>query len=73
MEIYIGILGATLILIAFLLNQQHVWKDTDFKYDFTNFVGSTILIYYSVITETWPFVILNLVWAAVSFKDLIKK
>jgi len=67
----IGTTGATLILIAFIMNQMHRWKDTDLVYDFTNFTGSALLIAYALLLNSAPFLILNSVWAAVSLKDVI--
>ena len=66
----IGTSGATLILIAFILNQTNRWKGEYFIYDFTNFIGSALLIAYAILLSSWPFLVLNLVWAAVSLKDI---
>lgn len=68
--IYIGSVGAGLILVAFVLGQMHVWKDTYLVYDLLNAVGSILLIIYAVIGYSWPFVVLNVVWAVVSLKDV---
>lgn len=68
----LGIVGAGLILLAFILNQFEVWKGTDLSYDLVNLVGGTILVVYGVLTEAWPFVILNVVWSIVSLKDVIQ-
>lgn len=68
--LYIGSFGAGLILIAFVLGQMHVWKDTYFVYDLLNAIGSILLVIYAWIGFSWPFVVLNLVWAAISLKDV---
>lgn len=73
MTTLIGSLGAALVLIAFILSQFHVWKDTDFKYDFLNFVGSVFLIIYAILLKSYPFLILNTIWGLVSLKDVIKR
>lgn len=70
--IYIGSLGAGLILIAFVLGQLHIWKDTYFVYDLLNTVGSVLLLIYAWIGFSWPFLILNFVWAVVSLKDCVR-
>jgi hypothetical protein len=67
----IGSLGATLILIAFILNQLNKWKKTDLSYDLVNLLGSILLIVFSVMINAWPFIILNSVWAIVSLRDVI--
>ncbi len=69
--IYIGSLGAGLILFAFVFGQLHIWKDTYFIYDLLNLIGSILLIHYGWIGNSWPFVALNTVWAIISFKDVI--
>ncbi|MFC1615521.1 hypothetical protein ACFL21_00115 [Patescibacteria group bacterium] len=67
--IYIGSVGAGIILIAFILGQFHVWKDTYLSYDFMNALGSLLLLWYAYIGHSWPFFVLNGVWAIVSLKD----
>lgn len=67
----LGIIGALIILIAFILNETNRWKNNGWQYDATNFVGSILLIIYAILLHSIPFFILNAVWAAVSFRDLI--
>lgn len=64
----IGAFGAFLILIAFVMGQLHRWNDTYFVYDFLNGFGSALLVYYAVLGNSWPFIILNTVWGIVSFR-----
>ena len=68
----LGIVGAGLVLLAFILEQYHVWKDDDLSYDFYNLAGASLLIVYGLIIKGYPFVILNSVWALVSLKDVVK-
>ena len=70
MSLIIGIIGATIILIAFFMNQIGKWKTDDLVYDLVNTVGSGILIVYAVILQSIPFIILNGVWALVSLRDV---
>lgn len=69
----IGTTGATLILIAFILNQRHIWNDTEARYDFMNVVGSLLLFVYAIMLQSYPFMILNLVWLLVSLNDILKR
>lgn len=69
--LFIGILGAGLILLAFVLGQLHVWKDTSLIYDAVNFIGAVLLVIYGLMIEGYPFVALNGVWALVSLRDII--
>jgi hypothetical protein len=68
----IGITGMMCILIGFLLNQVQKWKHDSIEYDTVNLVGSVLLTIYSINLESMPFIILNVVWAAVSLKDIYK-
>ncbi len=69
----IGISGAAIILVAFLLNQLNKWKNDSFIYDFANFIGSLLLVIYAILLSSYPFLILNGVWAAFSLKDVVRK
>lgn len=69
--LYLGSLGAALILLAFVMGQLHRWKDTYFIYDLVNLVGSLLLVYYAWVGHSWPFLILNGVWALISLRDCI--
>lgn len=69
--IYIGAPGAALVLIAFVLGQKHIWKDTWLSYDLVNLLGSILLGIYAVTLGSWPFIITNLVWGSISLKDVI--
>ena len=66
----IGIIGATLILIAFIMNQLERWHDADLIYDWFNAIGAILLILYALFLESIPFMILNSIWAAVSLRDV---
>jgi len=68
----LGIVGAFLVLLAFVLEQFHVWKNEDLSYDFCNLIGSGLLVAYGLIIKGYPFVILNSVWALVSLRDVFK-
>lgn len=67
----IGIAGATLVLGAFISNQLNLWTNKNWRYDLVNFVGSALLVAYSLITVSYVFLIINLVWATFSLRDLI--
>lgn len=63
----VGIIGAMIVLIAFIMNQLGKWSRESFAYDFTNATGSVLLVIYALLISSWPFVILNLIWASFSF------
>ncbi|HRY36339.1 MAG TPA: hypothetical protein P5230_00450 [Candidatus Magasanikbacteria bacterium] len=66
----IGIIGAGLVLLAFLMNQMKKWKNDSLIYDLVNFLGAGVLIVYGLMIKGYPFVILNTVWALVSLRDI---
>jgi len=66
----IGFSGMAIILIAFLLNQAKRWSADSISYDIANAVGSTLLVVYAVALKSYPFLILNAIWAVASIKDI---
>jgi hypothetical protein len=67
----IGIIGGSIILIAFLLNQIGKLKREFFIYDFLNFIGALLLSIYAYLIESYPFMVLNGIWTIFSLKDSI--
>jgi len=67
----IGVIGAGIILVFFLLNQFKVLSVDNVWYDLANAVGSGFLMVYAYLLESLPFLILNLVWFLFSFKDVV--
>ncbi len=67
----VGLAGMFIILFAFIMNQIHKWKDDFLIYDGFNVFGSLLLIVYAVLINSYPFLILNGVWFAVSIRDVI--
>jgi hypothetical protein len=68
----VGVVGATIILVSFLLNQSGKWSAESRSYDLANAIGSIILVSYAVLLGSVPFMILNSVWFVVSFRDVVK-
>jgi hypothetical protein len=69
-KLFFGIIGASLILIAFILNQIHRWKDNNFFYDLVNFIGGFFLVIYAIFLKSPPFIFLNMIWTLVSLRDI---
>ena len=67
----IGVLGAATILVFFILEQSHKISNDSLLYDVGNFIGSVLLVIYGFLLNSIPFIILNLVWAIFSLKDII--
>jgi cytochrome bd-type quinol oxidase subunit 1 len=49
---YIGIIGATIILLFFILNQMDKIKNDSPYYDFGNFLGSAFLVFFAIKTNS---------------------
>lgn len=67
----IGICGAGTILVFFGLNQFGWLTSESFFYDLGNAIGSTFLVVFAYLTDSMPFLVLNGVWALVSWKDVL--
>jgi uncharacterized protein YqhQ len=72
-QITIGLIGMSLILLAFLLGEFfNKCNPNTLTYNLINLIGAGILVYYSYLISSWPFLILNFVWSLVALIKLIK-
>lgn len=69
---YIGSLGVFLILLAYMLNVFNKIKSKDVSFILLNLFGASLACLASALMNYWPFIILEAVWALVSFLSLIK-
>ena len=67
-----GVFGTGLILLAYVMSQRGRWPNNSKEYDLVNMVGSLILVVYAITTDSLPFIILNGVWFAISFRDMVR-
>lgn len=72
LNLIIGVAGAAIVLIAFLLNESGKLNSEDFQYDLLNLIGSILLLIYAFNLNSLPFIIVNLIWGGFSLKDVIK-
>lgn len=66
MTLFIGTLGAFLLLVAFCLEQFDVISDKSYAYDGLNLVGAGLLAWYAVLLGSVPFIVLEGIWALVA-------
>jgi hypothetical protein len=69
-ETAIGFSGMLLILTAFFMNQTKRWSSEDLAYDAVNAAGGLLLVFYAFLINSYPFLILNALWAYLSIKDV---
>lgn len=66
----IGLIGTTLVLVAFFFAQVHRWRDDFLLYDSFNFIGALFLLYYAASLNSIPFTISSTAWAILSLRDI---
>jgi hypothetical protein len=71
MEQVVQILGALLILAAFVLSQWRVIDATSLRYLVPNLLGSAVLAVDAYFGSQWGFVLLEGVWALVSAAGVV--
>lgn len=71
MDQVVQIIGAVLVLVAFLLAQLDVLDARSYRYLVPNAVGSTAMAVTAVLTGDWGFVFLEGVWAVVSYVGIV--
>lgn len=69
----VQILGAILILAAYVLAQFRVVQQESYSYLVPNLIGSAVLTVDAWAEQQWGFVLLEGVWAIVSFWSLVAK
>ena len=65
----LGLLGTSMILIAYLGLQVQYFTHDNIYYDLINLFGALILTVYAYLSGTIPFIILNVIWSLVAIKD----
>ena len=73
MNIAFGIVGMLSILTAFILDEFYEKFNQDtIGYNALNIFGAGSLTYYAFTLNSWPFLILNIVWFIVAGIKLVK-
>jgi hypothetical protein len=71
MQQILQILGAVLILVAYLLAQLRLLNDRSIPYLLLNLAGSAVLAVLAAVGREWGFLLLEGSWAVVSLISLI--
>jgi len=68
---WIGFIGVTILLIAFLLNLSGRLKKEQFMYLLMNLTGAGLACYASILLNYLPFIILEGCWTVVSIVGIV--
>lgn len=68
----ISLLGAALILLAYLANTQEWLGPKDRSYNFMNLVGGLLLFWIAVVDRRAGFMVLELTWALIAIPPLLR-
>ena len=68
----LSLVGAGLVLGAFLALQRHWWTSRSAPYLWANFVGALLLTVVAVIDRRLGFVLLEVTWGAVSLWSILR-
>ncbi len=70
---FISLLGAFLILIAYIALQMGRMQATDRSFSLLNFLGSALLTWVAVVDWRIGFIFLELAWALISLRGLFRR
>ncbi|MBY0539391.1 hypothetical protein K2P56_03080 [Patescibacteria group bacterium] len=73
MILLIGTLGAGILLFFFSLLQFKILQSSSLWYIAGNFLGAVLLAYYAYAIESWPFLVIETLWALVSLWQFISR
>ena len=70
---WVGVIGVSILLIAFLLNLMNKISSDGILYISLNLIGAAIACLASILLKYVPFIVLEAVWTIVSLFSLIKR
>ena len=68
----VSLVGAFLILAAYVANQRGILSPRNRLYSLLNLVGSLLLLCVAIIDDRWGFILLETSWALASLPALIR-
>ena len=69
---WISVLGAVLILMAYVFLQMGSLRREDSSFNWLNLIGSVLLTVVAVIDMRWGFIFLEATWALLSLGGLLR-
>jgi len=73
MILFIGILGSVLCILALAITLYNGKFGESNLYKILNLTGGIFLLYYAIVTDSLPFIILESIWVLLPTISLIKK
>ncbi len=70
-NLWIGILGMLMLLVAFGLNLARVTTESSMPYIWLNIIGAGLSTYYALTLKAYPFIILESVWCGAAVYKFI--
>ncbi len=71
--VLIGSAGALLLLLAFGLEKFGVLHNESLPYNGLNLMGAALLTWYAAVLVSWPFIILEGIWALIAAWYVLKR
>jgi hypothetical protein len=69
----ISLVGAAMVLLAYM-GYQRGWMSREQRgYNLLNFVGSALLAWVAILDQRWGFIALEVIWALLSLPPLLKR
>jgi hypothetical protein len=68
----LSVIGALMVLVAYGLNQNGVWRELDGGYLALNIIGSLLLGLVAVLEQQAGFILLEFSWAAIGIMGVIR-
>lgn len=68
-----SLVGAGLILLAYVANQRGWLAPRDRGYNLMNLAGSLLLLWVALADWRWGFIVLEAAWAAISIPPLFRR
>lgn len=73
LSLVIGTAGATILLIAFTLNEIGKLEQDTLQYSLLNLSGAALVLTYAVMINSVPYMILESIWALVAGFDILRR
>lgn len=67
-----GWAGSAMVVLAYAMLSMNKWKANDIIYQWTNFIGSSLLIAFTLYKRAFPPATVNTIWAIIALLSIIQ-